>query len=127
MQAKFLRARWLSFRFAFAGIAYVFRTQRNAWIHSLATLLSVMAGIWLRISPTGWAVLMITIVAVWSAECFNTAVEATIDLVSPQNHPLAKIAKDTAAAGVLFTAIGSVGVGLFLFGPPFFAKLLELF
>ncbi|TLN14516.1 diacylglycerol kinase family protein, partial [bacterium] len=108
MQRAFLRARWLSFRYAFAGIAYVFRTQRNAWIHSLATLLTVAMGIWLKLSPTGWAVLLITIAAVWSAECFNTAVEATIDLLSPQHHPLAKIAKDTAAAGVLFAAIGSV-------------------
>lgn len=127
MQRAFLRTRWLSFRYAFAGIAYVFRTQKNAWIHGLATILAVAMAIWLQISSVGWAVLMITIAVVWSAECFNTAVEATIDLVSPQKHPLAKIAKDTAAAGVLFSAIGSVGVGLFLFGPPLFEKLMRLF
>ncbi|GAP14718.1 diacylglycerol kinase [Longilinea arvoryzae] len=127
MQRAFLRTRWLSFRYAFAGIAYVFRTQKNAWIHALATLLVVAMGLWLKISATGWAVLILTIAVVWSAECFNTAVEATIDLVSPQKHPLAKIAKDTAAAGVLFAAIGSVGVGLFLFGPPLYEKVISLF
>lgn len=127
MQRAFLRARWLSFQYAFAGIAYVFRTQKNAWIHALATLFAVGMGIWLKLSPGNWAVLMLTIAAVWSAECFNTAVEAAIDLVSPQKHPLAKIAKDAAAAGVLFAAIGSVGVGFFLFGPPLLAKLIHLF
>lgn len=127
MQRAFLRARWLSFRYAFAGIAYVFRTQKNAWIHVIATILAILMGIWLKLTPGNWAILLLTIAAVWSAECFNTAVEATIDLVSPQKHPLAKIAKDAAAAGVLFAAIGSVGVGVFLFGPPLLTKLLELF
>lgn len=127
MQRTFLRARWLSFRYAFAGIGYVFRTQKNAWIHGLATALAILMGIWLKLAATDWAVLLLTIAMVWAAECFNTAVEATIDLVSPQKHPLAKIAKDAAAAGVLFAAIGSVGVGFFLFGPPLLVKLLEFF
>lgn len=127
MQRTFLRARWLSFRYAFAGIAYVFRTQKNAWIHTLATLLVILLAIWLHLSSPGWAVLILTIAAVWSAECFNTAIETIVDFVSPQKHPLAKIAKDTAAAGVLFAAIGSVGVGLFLFGPPLIEKLKGLF
>lgn len=127
MQRAFIHARWLSFRFAFAGIAYVFRTQKNAWIHALATILAVALGLWLEITAAGWAILSITIVMVWAAECFNTAVEATIDLVSPQKHPLAKIAKDTAAAGVLFTAIGALGVGLFLFGPALLQKLQLFF
>lgn len=127
MQRAFLRARWLSFRHAFAGIAYVFRTQKNAWIHALATVLAIILGIWLKITPTAWAVLAITIAAVWSAECINTAVEATIDLVSPQKHPLAKIAKDTAAAGVLFAAIGSICVGIFLFASKLLEKILNIF
>lgn len=127
MQRAFLRARWLSFRYAFSGIAYVFRTQKNAWVHTLATVLAIFLGIWLKITPTGWAVLVITIAVVWSAECINTAVEATIDLVSPQKQPLAKIAKDTAAAGVLFAAIGSIGVGIFLFGSTLLEKILNLF
>ena len=127
MQRAFFHSRWLSFRFAFSGIIYVFRTQKNAWVHFIATLLVVVLGIWLRISSTSWAILFITISAVWSAECINTAVEAAVDLISPQKHPLAKIAKDASAAGVLFVAIGSVGVGLFLFGPALITKLMDLF
>lgn len=105
----------------------MFRTQKNAWIHALATVLATAAGFWLQISETEWAVLALTIMAVWAAECFNTAVEATVDLVSPQLHPLAKIAKDSAAAGVLITAIGAVAVGILLFGPPLFGILASLY
>ncbi|HWQ03874.1 MAG TPA: diacylglycerol kinase family protein [Longilinea sp.] len=127
MQRAFFHSRWLSFRYAFFGIIYVFRTQKNAWIHAFATLSVVALGFWLRISPTSWAILIITIATVWSAECFNTAIEAAVDLISPQRHPLAKVAKDASAAGVLFIAIGSVGVGFFLFGPALITKLMELF
>jgi diacylglycerol kinase len=127
MQRAFFHSRWLSFRYAFSGISYVFRTQKNAWIHAGATVLATALGLWLRISATSWAILMITFAAVWSAECINTAVEAAVDLISPQKHPLAKVAKDASAAGVLFVAIGSVGVGLFLFGPALMSKLAELF
>ncbi len=104
----------------------MFRTQKNAWIHALATVLATAAGFWLQISETGWAVLALIITAVWAAECFNTAVEATVDLVSPQLQPLAKIAKDCAAAAVLITAIGAVAVGILLFGPPLFGMLASL-
>ena len=125
MAKAFLQTRWRSFSHAFSGLAYVFRTQKNTWIHALATILAISAGFWLQISRAEWAALALTIAAVWAAECFNTAIEAVVDLASPQLHPLAKIAKDSAAAGVLVTAIGSVIVGILLFGPALIAKLLS--
>lgn len=125
MAKEFLQTRWRSFSHAFSGLAYVFRTQKNTWIHALATILAISAGFWLQISRAEWAALALTIAAVWAAECFNTAIEAVVDLASPQLHPLAKIAKDSAAAGVLVTAIGSVIVGILLFGPALIAKLLS--
>jgi len=127
MAKAFLQTRWRSFSHAFSGLAYVFRTQKNTWIHALATVLATAAGFWLQISRTEWAVLAMTIAAVWTAECFNTAIEAVVDLASPQLHPLAKIAKDSAAASVLVTAIGSVMVGILLFGPPLWERIFNLF
>jgi len=127
MAKAFLQTRWRSFSHAFSGLAYVFRTQKNAWIHALATVLATAAGFWLQISRAEWAVLALTITAVWTAECFNTAIEAVVDLASPQLHPLAKIAKDSAAASVLVTAIGSVMVGILLFGPPLWERISNLF
>lgn len=127
MAKEFLQTRRRSFSHAFSGLAYVFRTQKNTWIHALATVLATAAGFWLQISRTEWAVLAMTIAAVWTAECFNTAIEAVVDLASPQLHPLAKIAKDSAAAGVLVTAFGSVIVGILLFGPPLWVRIVNLF
>jgi len=127
MAKTFLHTRRQSFIHAFSGICHVLRTQTNARIHMIATILAIGLGFWLNISLVEWAILSITITGVWAAESFNTAIEAAVDLSSPQLHPLAKIAKDAAAAGVLFTAIGAVAVGLALFGPPFIEKIAKIF
>lgn len=118
---SFLTSRLASFRYAFEGIAYVLRSQRNAWIHAAITLTVVLVGLWLELSRSEWGLIVVTIAIVWTTEILNTAIEATIDLVSPQPHPLAKIAKDCAAAAVLVTASMAVIIGLLLLGP----KLLD--
>lgn len=65
-----------------------------------------------------WAVLLLTIALVWTAEFINTALEAVVDLASPQHHPLAKVGKDVGAAAVLIAALTSILVGLLILGPP---------
>ncbi len=106
-----------SFGHAFAGIGYSLKTQANLRIHVAITLAVIVAGLWLQISPIEWAILVVTIMLVLSAELFNTAIEAVVDRVGTEPHPLSKIAKDTAAGAVLIGAIGSVIVGLLIFGP----------
>ncbi len=112
-----------SFRHAFAGWAYVIRTQRNAWIHSLASMGVFGLGLWLGLSSLEWAVIFLTIALVWMAEFINTALEAVVDLASPDLHPLAKVGKDVAAAAVLVGALTAVMVGLLILGPPLWARL----
>jgi len=112
-----------SFRYAFAGLAYCFRTQRNFRIHVAIALLVTLAGIILTLSWVEWAVVAILVVVVLSAEMVNTMVEALVDLVTQQYQPLAKVAKDVAAGVVLLSAIGSVVVGALIFLP----KILALF
>ncbi len=63
-------------------------------------------------------------VVVWMGEFINTALEAIVDLASPEIHPLAKIGKDVGAAAVLIAAIAAVIVGLLILGPPFLAKMM---
>ena len=109
---------WHSFGYALAGIRYVLLTQRNAQVHIGVAVVVVGLGLLLRISATQWAILAITIGLVIAVEMLNTALEATIDLVSPDYHPLAKIAKDAAAGAVLVLALAAVGVGIAIFGPP---------
>ena len=115
--SDFLRSRLRSFGFAFSGLRYVLKTQKNAWIHFVISLAVILLGIWLGISAPSWAIIFLTMGLVWTAECLNTAVESILDLVSPQHNPIAKIGKDVAAAAVLVSAISAVMVGICIFGP----------
>jgi diacylglycerol kinase (ATP) len=125
--SKFLRSRARSFRHAFSGWGYAFRTQPNAWIHTAFTLAVLIVCAWLRLPPRDFATIIVTITLVWTAELINTAIEATVDLASPNHHPLAKAGKDAAAGAVLVTAIGAILVGLLILGPPLWGKFESLF
>jgi len=106
-----------SFGYAFAGLWWSIKTQRNMRIHLAAVVAVFVLGVVLRLTAGELAVLALTCTVVLAAEMINTVVEATVDLASPERHPLAKVAKDVAAGAVLVTAIGAIGVGLLLFVP----------
>ena len=112
-----------SFRHAFAGWWHVLRTQRNLWIHAVISTAVVIVGLWVRLERRDWALIILTITAVWMAEFINTALEAVVDLASPEHHPLAKVGKDVGAAAVLIAALAAVLVGLLILAPPLWAKL----
>jgi diacylglycerol kinase len=112
-----------SFRHAFAGWWYVLRSQHNAWIHAVAAVAILALALWVGLGRTDWAIIVLTIAVVWVAEFVNTAVESLVDLLSPEIHPLAKAAKDIAAASVLIAAMAAFVVGLLVLGPPLFQRL----
>jgi diacylglycerol kinase len=103
---EFIESRARSFSYAFSGWWYVIRTQRNAWIHATASLSVILLSIWLQISRYEWALILLAISIVWTAEFLNTALEAVVDLASQHeyNH-LAKRGKDIGAAAVLIAAV----------------------
>ena len=119
----FFKTRLLSFRYAFQGIRYLIQTQRNAWIHTLATVCAISLGIFLPLSRTDWGLMIVAIALVWMAEAFNTAIEAVVDLVTPDYKKLAKVGKDCGAAAVLIAAIGAAVISFLIFLP----YLIELF
>src|SRR5438093_13754912 len=112
-----------SFGYAFAGVAYIVRTQQNARIELAIAVGAVALAAWLGLSPLEWAVLVITIALVVALEWINTSLELAVSLASPDRHPSAKAAKDVAAACVLLGAITSIVVGLLLFGPRLVERL----
>ena len=116
-------SRLASFRHAFAGWWYVLRTQHNAWIHAVASLAILAVAVWVGLERIEWAILLLTVAVVWVAEFVNTAVESLVDLLSPEMHPLAKTAKDIAAASVLIAALAAVVVGLLVMGPKLWSRL----
>ncbi len=124
---SFLRSRARSFHYAFAGWWYVIRTQQNAWIHALISVAVVILALWLRLPARDWAVIILAMALVWSAEFVNTALEAIVDLASPQHHPLAKTGKDVGAAAVLIAATAAALIGLLILGPPLWTKLTQIF
>ena len=123
----FIKTRAHSFRNAFAGLGFVMRTQKNAWIHLCVTTIVIIAAYILQISTLEWALILLAIGMVWMAELFNTAMEALVDLVSPDDHHLAKVCKDVGAAAVLVAAISSIFVGIFILGSQLLIRIKSLF
>ncbi|MBP7212709.1 MAG: diacylglycerol kinase family protein [Anaerolineaceae bacterium] len=118
----FVKSRINSFQAAFHGLAYVLKTQKNAWIHFAATIGVIALGIWLGISRLEWLAILLVIGLVWMAEFLNTALEAIVDLASPEIHPLARISKDVGAASVLLAAFIAIVIGGLVFIPAFLEK-----
>jgi len=106
-----------SFGYAFRGIGIMLRSQRNAWLHALATAAVVAAGFGWQLQRAEWVWITLAIVAVWAAEALNTAFEFLADATHPAFHPLIGKAKDVAAGAVLIAAIGAAAVGVLVFGP----------
>lgn len=120
-----LHRRAQSFGYAFEGWWHVLRTQPNAWIHATVSVMVFALAFWLGLNRLEWAILLLATMLVWMAEFANTALEAVVDMTMPDYHPLAKIAKDVAAAAVLVGAIGAVIIGLLIIGPPLWQRLFD--
>jgi diacylglycerol kinase (ATP) len=96
---------------AIEGIIYTARTQKHMRNHFLAALVVLLSVLFMKVTPLEFTLLTISVCFVLFAELVNTALEAVVDLVSPDYHPLAKVAKDVAAGGVLVAAVGAAVMG----------------
>jgi len=105
--------------YARRGLVYALVSQRNMKVHLLASVVVILAGSWLKIERWEWAVLVLTMALVITAEIINTAIECSVDLVTREMQPLARKAKDAAAGAVLLAASSAVIIGLLIFWPHF--------
>ncbi len=112
-----------SFRYAAAGCAYMLRHQKNTRIMLAATVIVFPLALWLGISSDQWAILILCTGSVWVAEFINAAIEAAVNLSVSEFHPMAKAAKDVAAAAVLIAVLVAVLIGLLILGPPILGLL----
>ncbi|GAA4390583.1 diacylglycerol kinase [Hymenobacter koreensis] len=112
-----------SFGYALKGIRTALASEPHLRFHAVAAVLVVTLGLWLRLPRHDWALLLLAIGAVWTAELINTALETLVNLVSPEYHPLAGRTKDVAAGAVLVAALVAGVVGLLILGPPLWARL----
>jgi diacylglycerol kinase (ATP) len=113
----FVVGRFKSMRCAGAGVVTTVRSQRNAWLHLVATVAAITLGCALRLSTSEWCWIVTAIGAVWVAELMNTAIEILCDVVSPEFNAGIGRAKDAAAGAVLMAAITAALIGVCVFGP----------
>lgn len=107
-----------SFRASLSGLGYALANERNLKVHAGVTVLVIIIVGLLGVNAVEASLLLLVIGLVWCMELVNSAVEATVDLVvGEQLHPLAKVAKDVAAAAVVVAALVAVGVGFLVLGP----------
>ncbi len=112
-----------SLAYALAGCLYMLRWQKNCRILAGATIAVSAIGLWLSLEATDWAILLLTIGLVWVTEFINAALEAAVNLCAAEYQPMAKVAKDVAAAAVLLAALISLLVGGLLLGPGLLERL----
>ncbi|MEQ9411150.1 MAG: diacylglycerol kinase family protein [Fuerstiella sp.] len=117
---SFWNRRFASFRFAFRGIAVLFRGEIHAWFHLVATIAVLVAAIAFSVTAAEAGLLILACGLVWTAEAVNTAVELTVDLISPDYHDLAGRAKDVAAGAVLLASLTAACIGVLVFAPRLF-------
>lgn len=117
---------WLTtFKNAFNGCFYAFKTQKNFKIHLGLSLFVLILAVWLKISLTKFLFLVLAITFGLTAEMVNTAFEKTVDLITEEYHPKAKIAKDVSAGMMLVVSIGLAILGALILLPPLWQKLLS--
>ena len=121
-----VRGRMRSFRYAIRGVILMLKSQHNAWLHAIASILVVFVGLIFGISSAEWCWLVLAVMAVWTAEAMNTALEFLADVASPRFHPLIEKAKDVAAGAVLISAAGSATIALLIFGPHVWSLLDDI-
>lgn len=116
----------LAFSCATCGIKYALTTQRNFKVHAVFAVLAIILGLVLQIPQWSWLAVILCITAVFSLEVINTAIEAVVDMVSPEWHELAMRAKDCAAGAVFIFAIGSIVVAAVVYVPAFIELIMRM-
>lgn len=118
-----LRQRIHSFGYALKGLRNLLKHEHNARIHLVATILVILAGVWLHIQAWEWIVLCFAVGFVWVTEILNTCIEKIMDFISTEKHPKIGAIKDLAAAAVLVSAFTAVAAGGFIFIPKIIALI----
>lgn len=112
-----------SVKYSIQGLVYGYSNEQSLWLHGVCSLIAIILGFVLNITFNQWAIIIIALVIVLAVELLNTAIEATVDLVTKEIHPLAKIAKDCGSAAAFVSGIMALIICLFIFIP----RIIDLF
>ena len=114
-----------SIKYSLEGLIYAYRYEQSLWIHGIFTIFALSLGIIFQIKLSEWAIVFIALGVILGMELINTAIEAVVDLITLEIHPLAKIAKDCGSAASFIMALVAFVICLFVYGP-YFMKVFEL-
>lgn len=123
IKQKGIKRFFRSIKFSIEGLIYAYRYEQSMWIHAIATIFTVILGIYFKIKLSEWAIVFIALGSILGMELVNTAIEAAVDLTTLEINPLAKIAKDCGSAASFVLSLVAIVICLFVFGPYF----MELF
>ena len=112
-----------SFGYSIEGLKYAYKYEQSMMIHVIATILVIGANIFFQVSGMEWLITILAIGMVLSAELLNSAIEAVVDLVTLEIHPLAKIAKDCASGATFVLAMMAAIIGCVIYIPYIFGAL----
>ncbi len=113
----------MSFKYSFDGLKYAYLHEQSLFLHIIVMVIVVTCGIGFNITPIQWVITLVMGALILVAELLNTSIEAIVDMITDEYHPLAKIAKDTASAACFVVNITALGMWLFVFVP----KIISLF
>ncbi len=106
-----------SFGYSIDGLKYAYKYEQSMLIHVIATVGVIGANFLFHVSGMEWLITLLSIGMVLSAELINTAIEAVVDLVTLEIHPLAKIAKDCGSAATFVLAMMAGAIGFVVYIP----------
>ncbi len=112
-----------SFKFSFDGLKYAYLHEQSLALHVIVMIIVVLCGFGFHITPIQWVITLVMGAMILVVELLNTSIEAVVDLVTGEYHPLAKIAKDCASAACFVADIIAFGMWLAVFVP----KIVSLF
>lgn len=110
-----------SFKFSFDGLKYAYLHEQSLALHVIIMIIIITCGFVFKITPIQWVITLVMGALILVSELFNTSIEAVVDLVTEEFHPLAKIAKDTASAATFVASIIAAGMWLTVFLPKIIA------
>lgn len=109
-----------SFKYSIQGLCYAYKNEQSMLIHFIVSILGILMGFVFNVSHTEWAIIFIAIGVTLASELINTAIEATVDLITLEINPLAKIAKDCGSAATFVFSIIAGIIGIIIFVPKIF-------
>lgn len=127
LKKKGIKRFFMSWKNSYDGLAYSYKNEQSMLIHAVCTIVTIICGIAFNIKLSEWAIMFIALGFILGMELLNTAIEAVVDLVTLEIHPLAKIAKDCGSAATLVATLVAIVISLFVFGPYFVELLTKIF